>query len=309
MNRCAEQTPRPIDGVWLYTLLHERLRIPRQLGQPVLSAVKIACHPSQYWLRRRVAVELSGTTAETSRVPRVAGYRCFSPDDYPGVPDVVAYCTRLYQQAQKANSAHAFMKNPKKGFLLSVLEGQDFCQHPELIGFMVSRPILDVATAYLGSVPLLAGAKLWWSPENDTARSSQRFHLDYENVRQLKVFINIFETAEDQGPLTFIPAHVSDQIQRSRGRVIGRVDDEWVYAERDREQVCRLTGPAGSGAFLDTSRCLHYGSRGNRRDRLVLMFQFLTHHAPYQSTARFQVPADFAGLKPDPVQKLALGLK
>ena len=150
---------------------------------------------------------------------------------------------------------------------------------------------------------------MWWSPENDTARSSQRFHLDYEDVRQLKIFINIFETAQDQGPLTFIPAHVSEQIQRSRGRVIGRVDDEWVYAQGGREQVCRLMGPAGSGAFLDTSRCLHYGSRSNRRDRLVLMFQFLTHHAPYQSTARFQVPADFAGFKPDPVQKLALGLR
>lgn len=309
MNRWAELTPQPIPSVWLYKLLHERLRIPRQLGQPVLSAVKIARQPSQYWLRRRVAVALSRTTPQPSGVPRVAGYRLFGRDDYPGVYAVVEQCTRIYRESRKAAAADAFLKNPKKRFLLSVLDGADFCQHPELIRFMVSRPILDVATAYLGSVPLLAGAKLWWSPENDTAQSSQRFHLDYEDVRQLKIFINIFETAQDQGPLTFIPAHVSEQIQRSRGRVIGRVDDEWVYAQGDRGQVCRLIGPAGSGAFLDTSRCLHYGSRSNRRDRLVLMFQFLTHHAPYQSTARFQGPADFAGFKPDLVQKLALGLR
>ena len=71
----------------------------------------------------------------------------------------------------------------------------------------------------------------------------------------------------------------------------------------------KLVGPAGSGAFLDTSRCLHYGSRFNRRDRLVLIIQFLNIHTAYQSTAPFQVPPDLPGLHLDPVQKLALGIK
>ena len=296
----------------LYQLLHERLRLPRHLGQPALSAVKIASHPGQYWLRRRIAADLIATTQEAAAMPHVAGYRFFGPDDYAGVREVVDYCTRLYRKARQVNSADAFVTNPRKRFLLPVLAGADFCQHPDLIRFMVSRPILDAATAYLGSVPLLAGAKLWWSPENETARSSQRFHLDYEDVTQFKVFVNIFETGLDQGPLTFIPAQASDHIQQSIGRVIGRVDDEHVYAAGGAGQILRLVGPPGSGAFVDTSRCLHYGSRGNRRDRLVLMFQFLAQHAPYQSTARFQVRADIAaraGLDTDPVQKLALGLR
>ena len=300
---------RSVRGERLYKLLHERLRIPRQVGQPALSAVKIACHPGQYRLRRRVAAEISAAMSEAAAVSPEAGYRCFGPDDYPGVRDIVAACTQIYEESRQATSVDTFLKNPKKRFLLSVLDGVEFCQHPELIRFMVSRPILDVATAYLGFVPLLVGAKLWWSPANDTVRSSQRFHLDYEDVRQLKVFINIFETAQDQGPLTFIPADVSEQIQKSIGRIIGRVDDDRVHAGGGRGQDCKLMGPPGSGAFVDTARCLHYGSRGNRRDRLILMFQFLTFHTPYTPAAQLRIPADLPGLNPDPVQELALGLK
>jgi hypothetical protein len=173
---------------------------------------------------------------------------------------------------------------------------------------MVSRSILDSVTAYLGTVPRLIGARLCWSPPNETARSSQLFHFDYEDLRQLKVFINIFETKKDQGPLTFIPADISEQVQKSIRRV-SRVSDERIYKAGGRNKEVKLVGPAGSGAFLDTSRCLHYGSRFNRRDRLVLIIQFLNIHTAYQSTAPFQVPSDLPGLHLDPVQKLALGIK
>jgi hypothetical protein len=172
---------------------------------------------------------------------------------------------------------------------------------------MVSRAILDSATGYLGTVPRLVTARLCWSPQNDTARSSQNFHFDYEDLTQLKVFINIFETTEEQGPLTFIPAEVSEQVQKSIGRV-SRISDERIYEAGARNREVKLIGPAGSGAFLDTSRCLHYGSRLNKRDRLVLIIQFLKCYSSYRSTAPFRVSKDVLGFKPDLVQKLALGI-
>jgi hypothetical protein len=121
------------------------------------------------------------------------------------------------------------------------------------------------------------------------------------------VFINIFETTEEQGPLTFIPAEVSEQVQKSIGRV-SRISDERIYEAGARNREVKLIGSAGSGAFLDTSRCLHYGSRFNKRDRLVLIIQFLNIHTSYQSSAPFQVPPNLPGLCLDPVQKLALGI-
>ena len=44
-----------------------------------------------------------------------------------------------------------------------------------------------------------------------------------------------------------------------------------------------MTGPRGSGAWVDTSRCLHFGSRGNSTDRLMLIVQFTKHLADFRA--------------------------
>jgi len=303
----SEMVKQPVRQNRLHKLLHKNLGIPRSLTQPFLLAVRIAGSPSQYWLRKRMAQEVVKTSKQIMSIPEKEGYRFFEPDDIEGIRQIVSYCTTVYQESRKAFSQEYFQKHPSKRFLLPILEGVEFCRHPELIRFMVSRAILDSATGYLGTVPRLVGARLCWSPQNDTARSSQLFHLDYEDLTQLKVFINIFETTEEQGPLTFIPAEVSEQVQKSIRRV-SRVSDERIYEAGARNREVKLIGSAGSGAFLDTSRCLHYGSRFNKRDRLVLIIQFLNIHTSYQSSAPFQVPPNLPGLHLDSVQKLALGI-
>jgi hypothetical protein len=60
---------------------------------------------------------------------------------------------------------------------------------------------------------------------------------------------------------------------------------------------------------VDTSRCLHHGSRHTRKDRLVLMVQFLRFDCPTESTFALAVPPELPGLDPDPVQELALGIE
>ncbi len=202
----------------------------------------------------------------------------------------------------------SLQNNPKKTYFNVLLEGEEFSQHPELLRRLVARPILDIVTTYLGAVPQLSGAMLVWSPENNTARSSQLFHFDYEDLTQLKMFVNVFDTAEDQGPLTFLPAHVSSHVQKSIGRILGRVSDDRIYDAGGRDQALKLVGPSGSGAFLDTSHCLHYGSRFNKRDRLILIVQFLKFHSSYRGYVPFKAPSQFSDFSPDPVQRLALGL-
>lgn len=302
-----EMGTQPIRQNRLHKLLHKNLRIPRSLTQPFLLAVRIAGSPSQYWLRKRMAREIVKTSQKLMNIPEKDGFRQFGPDDIEGIGQIVSYCTTVYQESRKAFSQEYLQKHPSKQFLLPILEGVEFCRHPELIRFMVSRTVLDSATAYLGTVPRLVGARLCWSPPNETARSSQLFHFDFEDLQQLKLFINIFETTEEQGPLTFIPAEVSEHVQKSIRRA-SRVSDERIYEAGARNREVKLVGPAGSGAFLDTSRCLHYGSRFNKRDRLVLIIQFLNIHTSYQSTAPFQVPQNLPGLDLDSVQKLALGI-
>jgi hypothetical protein len=292
----------------LYKLLHKKLRIPQKVVQPFRSALKIAVSPAQYRLRKRLAREIVATTKSLITIPDRDGYRFFGPEDIQEIDGIVKYCATVYQKAREAFPSEYFQKHPHKKFLFPILEGVEFCRHPALLRLMVSRPIVDAAAAYLGTVPKLTGARLCWSPENETARSSQLFHFDYEDLRQVKVFINIFETKEDQGPLTFLPANISEQVQKSIGRVLGRVQDERIYEGGGRNHELKLIGLPGSGAFLDTSRCLHYGSRFNRRDRLVLIIQFLNFYSSFRPTAPFKVPPDLPGFTPDLVQKLALGI-
>lgn len=296
----------PIPGARIQKALTRR-GLPLGSVHALLRGAKIAASPGQY-LRRRGAGGLRAPAA--LRVDQARGYGRFGAGALPGADEALARCRMLYEEARgdPASGTIAFVRNPKKDFLLSILSGSDFASHPDLVRFLVSRPLLDAATAYLGEVPILAAANLWWSPENDGLRYSQLFHRDTEDARQLKLFLLVTDTAEDQGPLNFLPADASLRVRARAGRRTSLFADETVEQAGVWERREQLVGPAGSGALVDTSRCLHFGSRGNRRDRLMLAAQFLRFHAPCEATQPFRTPDDVEALDPDPVQRLALGL-
>lgn len=299
---------RPVRGRALRKLLWKRLGVPRALVHPALSAAKMLVAPREVQRRRRLAAALPASPL--GDVPAGPGFIRFAPDALPGMEAVLRRCRDLFEERRGGfeRSRHVF--NPsKQDFLLAVLSGDEFGAEPDLVRFMVSRPLLDAVSRYLGTVPLLAGAALWWSPPNQSATSSQLYHLDNEDDRQIKVLLNVEETLDDQGPFTFLPADVSAGASAALSEGRGRLDDACVEARIGGVATQRLTGPPGSGALVDTARCLHYGSRGNRRERLVLIFQFLRFEAPTESTFRLQVPADLLGDWPDLHQRLALGLR
>ncbi|MFU8831362.1 MAG: hypothetical protein ACNA7J_04310, partial [Wenzhouxiangella sp.] len=201
-------------------------------------------------------------------------------------------------------------RNPNKRFLLSVLSGNEFHAYPELIRFMVSEPIVRMTARYLGTVPVLEGAALWWTPPNDSMASSQMVHIDELAPRQVKILVNCMTTDLENGPLHLVPADVSDQLRRRGGHRRGRLDDRWLEEPAREGHLHRAVGPPGSGLVFDSSRCLHYGSRGNTADRLVLAFHFLPLDAPTETRFRLE-PCPALGADPtlSPLQKLALGFQ
>lgn len=291
----------------LHKLLHKKLGIPRSATEPVLAASRIARSPGGYRRRKRMAEGIAAAGDPLLRIPAETGHRFFGPGHVPGTLQAADYCEKLFREA-RGDCADEDSRSRKR-FVRSVLEGTDFCRHPELLRFMVSRPFVDAAAVHLRTVPRLAGARLWWSPPTETAAaSSQLFHLDYEDRTQVKVFLNVLETREDQGPLTFLPANVSERVRRSLPGLTARMEDEVVHEAGGRDCELRLVGPAGSGVLLDSSRCLHYGSRLNRRGRLLLIFQFLKVHTAYRATGEIGTPRELPGWQPDPVQALVLGV-
>ncbi|MDP4540576.1 hypothetical protein Q9K01_13165 [Qipengyuania sp. DY56-A-20] len=121
--------------------------------------------------------------------------------------------------------------------------------------------IVSVLARTLGMVPRLDYVTVTESkPMLSKPSYSQLWHRDYDDTRVLKYFIYLsdVEGVED-GPFTFLPAPVSDKIGFSLKSHRSDTDlPAHVNLERDKFQI---TGPQFSCFAVETSRCLHMGSR------------------------------------------------
>jgi len=149
--------------------------------------------------------------------------------------------------------------------------------------FALQDTVIATVSRYLGMVPLLAGVDVLVSRFFEERLSeSQLYHCDFEDVRQVKIFLHCSDVSMDDGPLTVIPADQSRSVKRELrykyGRAGYRISDEAMMNARGTVDEISLTGGAGTAHFVDTSTCFHYGSRlspgGGRR--IVAQYQFLT---------------------------------
>ncbi len=292
-------------AVNLHALLRRKLKLSRPLTDGALKGLKYVVNPRQARLRRAAVHGLTPASA----IGEAGGYMTFGSDAFPGLGDVVADCRDVFETLRAGGELERLRREAKKDFLISIVRGTEFARHPRTMNFMISRPIIDQAIAYMDAVPVLAAARLWWTPANSSQTGSQLYHRDGEDSRQIKVFVNILEVAADCGPFTLLPADVSAEVKAITRYYSGRLTDETVAATGLAGRAVALTGPAGSGAFVDTSRCLHYGSRGNARDRLVLMFQFTSFLAPKAEDPSWAPALAHSELELDALQKLALNLR
>jgi hypothetical protein len=197
--------------------------------------------------------------------------------------DPPALAAKLLQVARAAlaRGQEGYAGNSRKhSFLVRLAKDSFFVNHPDVLQFVSQPKLVDLASHYLGELPILSSVELWWSPVNQSAQSSQLFHFDEEDDRQLKFFLNVVDIGPENGPFTAIDAVSSGAFLSAGGKHHGRHTDSFVFAKAGASSPQPFVGPAGSIAAVDTSRCLHFGSRGNTADRFVLMFQFVRFSAP-----------------------------
>lgn len=268
----------------LYLLLVNQLRLPRRLATAIVKGLTHALDPHPAARRRKAAERLLATGGEGLAIPEQAGYRLLRPEDLPGIPALLGACGRIFAAARASGTLDRRTEDASKRFLVPVCDTESaLLAEPTIRELVLSAPVLATAAGYFGRMPILSELQLLWTPANDTHRQSQKYHLDAEDHRQLKLFVNIFEVTPECGPLTLLPADRSAAVCRATGYVGGRrkrLDDEAIARAGAAQDAVRVLGPAGSGVFVDTSRCLHYGSRGNRGERLVLLIQFMDYYAP-----------------------------
>jgi hypothetical protein len=104
--------------------------------------------------------------------------------------------------------------------------------------------------------------------------TSHYFHLDPEDVTQLKAFVRLGEVAPDRA-FHALPANLTDEVIGTLPNYgVGRVQDETVEMLVGADKTFCGAGPAGHIVFCDTTRCLHFGGRPGRQVRDTLVFHY-----------------------------------
>jgi hypothetical protein len=245
-------------------------------GRAMLAVSDIAISPRDAVQRKRTVVTYNRRHPNT-QMSRLEGYTILQPGSLAGVDDVIKLCLRLFEEKKRKLEAalgpDTELHAKKWAFLRSVLTNQDLAQNPELVDFALSDGLLSLVTNYLGTIPHLNRVDLLYSVSHggEEAISSQIYHLDPEGRRQAKLFLNLRDIGPDEGPFTFIPAGTSARIVKAIKRRRSEIDDSELamgrYLDAELAQVGGLEkaisvmGQTGSAVLVDTSRCLHCGSR------------------------------------------------
>lgn len=302
----------PIAHLYKTVALHKALRrygrLPTNAVNGLARRVKHLRNPQQATIRTEAAMGLGQNSDDLARL-KDSGVLPFVAAEPVRLNAALAAALDCFARHRAAESLAEARGGANKGYLVTLLRDAACLDESEIFRFVVSRPLVDLATAYFGAVPLLSAVRLWWTPPNDSLTGSQRFHLDEEDDRQLKLFIHVLPCTEASGPLTVIPAQETARLRRAVGHRRGRLEDKEVADASLEIEPFVLTGDAGSGAWVDTSRCLHYGSRGNSQDRLVLMCQFTHHLAPKIDAALWYPDVEPWAADLDPIQRLVLGVR
>lgn len=210
------------------------------------------------------------------------GYTILSPEQ---VPDNLsqAVIEEVMPKIQGLD-IKALQKQTHKPYLLNVLKATDFSRDSAVYKLASHPTILGGVLRYLKCFPILTSIAVLYSPnEAKEEEGSQKYHLDHEDLKQVKAFLLINDVDEDCGPFTFVGAKHSDTVQSKISYTMDgdekRVEDEDVYRVISKDEKKSLTGPAGTLGLVDASRCFHYGSREGTKPRIMLTFQYLTPFA------------------------------
>lgn len=255
----------------------------KALGYPnyadiLLTKIRKLITPNKTFLRKKLALN-SIKNYKGEYICKKKGYLLFDKKFHSGIDNIIKVCNSILDKKGE-DLSDWYAKNSKsksKSFFFNVLDKDDLLANPELLEFVLSEKILDCAINYFGFVPELCSLGLFVSPENkeNNFLASQNYHLDGEN-QHLKCYIYLSEVTKLNGAFTFIPKDKTDQLRIINGgksKSCG-LENQNLLNAYDQEYSISLEGHAGSGGIIDTSSCLHYGSRCIEGSRIVFMFHF-----------------------------------
>lgn len=157
---------------------------------------------------------------------------------------------------------------------------RDFAADSATLQLATSPVLLAPVVRYFGALPVLFNAFVTRAHTTEfLPGTAHLFHVDPEDVLTHKVFVHLTDVDDDGGPLHVLPADLTQRVLEAVDyRGIARISDGQVSDLVGWDAVESFAVPAGTVAFADTSRCLHFGGRPRGPGRPVryhLVFQYL----------------------------------
>ena len=293
----------------LNLLLAKRLGVPRVPAIRISRAVSIGMNPFPYLHRPALARQLGAATGDAIAIDRTRACSAIAPDGLSEIAPAVRQGLDVFRECERIGALQRYDHGAsRKEFLVYATQKRATAQYLDIMRLALARPVLDAVSRYLGAVPILSDVSVMVSLPNLSEIGSQLYHLDFADDRQVKFFVCVDEVTDEHGPFTFLPADESERVVEGlnydRGRLTIEEVDRFLGPGRD----VRLTGRPGQSMLVDTSRCLHYGSRQNSKTRVMLLIQYTDYYAPELSPAAWPVERLVRDLGLDDVQRLAITL-
>jgi hypothetical protein len=230
--------------------------------------------PKQLTARRRAAEEFKPSPFE---IPRDVGFVFYEGNRFPDVPAVVSSA----RDVLAGTDLDQLMAGANKRFMMKLLDPDLVTLESPFMRLALRPDIIATVSRYLGMVPILQFASVYFSSVSGEGFSkSQLYHCDSDDLEQVKVWVLCDEVTPETGPLTLLPAAESDLVRKTTGyRYDMALTDDQVSAVLGSHNAARqFLGPPGTVGFIDTSRCLHFGSRFTNpaMTRLIVMLQYVT---------------------------------
>lgn len=262
---------------------------------------------SRYGQRKKFARELLSRTPGGVAIDPAAGYVVTVAEKLEGLPEVVPLLQKFAENKlclldlPKLIKGEADRGGPAKPFYFNILTRHDLRGMPQVVDFALSDPVLKALVPYYNILPELSHMAVFVSGFADpfTADSSplgtQCLHVDNHDLRHVKLFCLLSDVGEKDGPLTLLPADKTAWLLKKTGRRWKTPpfrDDKDLYRYFGDNDLVRVTGPAGTLALVDTTKCLHYGSRCQDNGRRTV---FVIHYTLFADYSR-KYTADFQDL-------------
>lgn len=199
---------------------------------------------------------------------------------------------RVLEDSEKIIAERAGVRLSAEGtyrsYFQDVWTPADLEKYPSFLDFATSTDVLAVVGDYLQSIPALSTtlpsgirfveSNTAFDDSPDEPHDSQLYHIDYYSLPNVYVLVLLRDTTFENGPWCFLPRSVSQRAGKAlRNWAHGvpyRFRDEQVYSVVDRSEMIEFSAPRGTVLFIESSGCLHFGSRNSVNPRFQLMYGY-----------------------------------